>query len=250
MQRSLVILLAGFVTACSTVKEVPAVEKGNFTSSTTSPDSIMAAIPNYSDNFTTVKGKGKAIVSEPENSERVTLYFSSNRRKSLITIKNSLGIEGGKLLTDGDTLLVYNKVDHYARKIPVQNSNLDNINNLASINILGILNVPVSSGEVDRVLENVSTYLLQLKTGSSIYVNKNNLLIQQIDRPPSSTLPYSQIKYDGYEEVDGLKMPRRITIFSADKSAKIDLLIQSLEINPALGDLNIDLPDDIKIYRQ
>lgn len=247
---ALFVTLLGMITACSTVREVPAVEKGNFEVSQTPIDSVVAALPNYRDTFKTVKGKGKAIVSEPENSERVTILFSSNREKSLITIKNSIGIEGGQLLTDGDSLLVYNKVDKYARKLSVTGSDLDDINNLATVNILDILNTPVSAGEVQKMWENDETYLLQLQSGASVFVGKRNRLIQQIDQPQRSGIPYSQIKYDGYEQIEGLKLPRRITIFSADKSAKVDLLLQSLEINPEIGVLEIDLPDDIKIYRR
>lgn len=242
-------VLIGIISACSTVREVPAVEKENFQESQIPIDSVVAALPNYSDTFKTVKGRGKAIVSEPENSEHVTILFSSNREKSLITIKNSIGIEGGQLLTDGDSLLVYNKVDKYARKLSVS-GDLDDINNLATVNILEILNTPVSAKEVQRMWENDEAYLLRLQSGASIFVGKENGLIQQIDQPQEPGIPYSQIKYEGYERIEGLKLPRRITIFSADKSAKVDLLLQSLEINPELGKLEIDLPEDIKIYRR
>lgn len=243
-------VLIGIMSACSTVREVPAVEQRNFQESQTPIDSVVATLPDYSDTFNTVKGKGKAIVSEPENSERVTILFSSNREKSLITIKNSIGIEGGQLLTDGDSLLVYNKVDKYARKLSVSGGDLDDINNLATVNILEILNKPVSAKEIRQIWENEEAYLLRLQSGASIFVGKENGLIKQIDQPQEPGIPYSQIKYEGYERIEGLKLPRRITIFSADKSAKVDLLIQSLEVNPELGELEIDLPDDIKIYRR
>lgn len=242
-----ILLFVLFLSACSTTEIIT---NENFRTSDTNVDSIMAGIPDYSASLNTVKGKGKAIISEPENSQRVTLYFSSNRQKSLITAKNSIGIEGGKLLTDGDSLLVYNRIDKYARKISIKNGDLQQINNLASINLLEILNFPMTNKQVKEVSENENSFLLQLKSGGQVYVKKEDNLVQQIDQPASSQLPYSRIIYDAYDTVDGLSLPRRITIFSADKSAKIQLLIQSLEVNPELGELTIDLPDDIKIYRQ
>lgn len=245
---ALLIVLGALIAGCSTVREVPAVKEGNFAPSDTPADSLVAAIPDYSDTFNTVRGKGKAIVSEPENSERVTLLFSSNREKSLITIRNSIGIEGGQLLTDGDSLLVYNKVDNFARKLSVTGDDLQSINNLASVNILDILNTPVSADEIEQIWENKSTYLIGLQSGTRLYVGKSDMLVQQIDQPSTGNVPYSQIKYAGYQGIEGLKLPRRITIFSADNTAKVDLLIQSLEVNPELGELTIDIPDDAKIY--
>ena len=244
----LLVLLSALISSCTTVREVPAVAEGNYQPSEIPADSLVAAIPDYSDTFSTVKGKGKAIVSEPENSERVTLLFSSNREKSLITIRTSIGIEGGQLLTDGDSLLVYNKVDNFARKLSVTDGNLQSINNLATVNILDILNTPVSADQIEQIWENKNTYLVGLQSGARLYVSKNEMLVQQIDQPSTGNVPYSQIKYAGYQGIEGLKLPRRITIFSADNTAKVDLLIQSLEINPELGELTIDIPDDAKIY--
>lgn len=247
----LVIAALYLFSACATSKPEPVATGVNkFKASETTADSIATQIPNYSTSLATVKGKGKAIISEPENSQRATLYFASNRQKSLITAKNSIGIEGGKLLTDGDSLLVYNKVDDYAQIISIRNNDLQRINNLASINLLEILNIPVRAGQIDGVLEHENTYMLRLNSGGQIFVNKKTLLIRQIDQPSTTGLPYSRILYDAYDKVNGLTLPRKITIFSADKSAKINLLIQSLQVNPELDELKIDLPKDIKIYRQ
>ena len=244
------ILLSFVLGACSTVKEVPIVSDGNFRPSSTPADSIVAQMPDYRTTLSTVKGKGKAIVSEPGNSQRVTLYFSSNRRQSLITAKNSVGIEGGQMLTDGDSLLIFNKVDNYARKISIETGNLQSINRLASINILDILNFSINKNAVEAVFENKESFLLQLTSGAKVYVGKDKTVVRQINEPASSGLPYSRILYDAYRTNEGLSLPRRITIFSADKSSKIALLIQSLKVNPELGELTIDLPDDIKMYRQ
>lgn len=254
-QRSIIgiLLMAALYlfSACATSKPKPVAAGANeFKPSQTTADSIAGQIPDYSISLETVKGKGKAIISEPENSQRATLYFASNRQKSLITAKNSIGIEGGKLLADGDSLLIYNKVDDYARIISIRNNDLQRINNLASINLLEILNIPVRAGQIEDVLEHENTYLLRLKSGGKIFVNKKTLLVRQVDQPTTTGLPYSRILYDAYDKVNGLTLPRKITIFSADKSAKINLLIQSLQVNPKLDELKIDLPPDIKIYRQ
>lgn len=242
----LLFLLVLVTAACSTSKKT--VSDSGFSSASIEANRITGNLPDYSGSLGTLKGKGKAIVSEPGNNERVTIYFSSNREKSLVTVRNGIGIEGGKLLTDGDSLLVYNKIDKFARKISIKDGSLERINNLASLNILDIINFTVDSTQVRQVFENEEHYRLQLENGARVFVDKDNGLIQRVEQPPSSQLPYSLIEYEAYSEINGYKLPRRITIFSADKKSKVNLLIQSLETNPVLEELKIELPKNTKIY--
>lgn len=220
----------------------------NFYPSEADAPGILSQIPDYRDYLHTIKGKARAIVSEPGNTERVTVLFSSNRQKSLITIRNNLGIEGGQLLTDSDTLLIYNKVDKYARKIPVRGANLNRINRLASLNILRMINYSVSEKNVDKLLENESLYQIQLSNGTKIFVDKNSSNIRQIIQPKTSKLPYSKIEYDSYTSTEGFTLPRRISIFGSEEKSKIALQITALELNPQLDSLSINIPDDIRIY--
>ena len=242
----LLLLPVLFIAACSTSKQT--VSDAGFSTSSQKGAEITRALPDYSGSLHSLKGKGKAIVSEPGNNERVTIYFSSNREKSLVTVRNGIGIEGGKLLTDGDSLLVYNKIDKFARKISIQDGSLERINNLASLNILDIINFTVDSTQVRQVFENENHYRLQLNNGARVFVGKDNGLIQRVEQPPSSPLPYSLIEYEAYSEINGYKLPRRITILSDDKKSKVNLLVQSLEINPELEELEIELPKNTKIY--
>ncbi|MGK7369908.1 MAG: DUF4292 domain-containing protein [Candidatus Halalkalibacterium sp. M3_1C_030] len=241
-------LLVIITAACSTSKET--VNDSGFTDTGIEARNITSELPDYSGSLSTLKGKGKAIVSEPGTTDRVTIYFSSNRDKSLVTVKNGIGIEGGKLLTDGDSLLVYNKIDKFARKISIKDGSLNRINNLASLNILDIINFTVDSSQVAQVFENEELYRLMLNSGARIFVDKGTGLIIQVEQPRSSNLPYSRIEYEAYSEIKGFMLPRRITIFSADKNSKVNLLVQSLDINPELEELEIELPKNTKVYYQ
>lgn len=244
----LLFLLVFITAACSTSKET--VSESEYSATSVEATKITRSLPDYSGSLSTLKGKGKAIVSEPGNNERVTIYFSSNRSKSLVTVRNGIGIEGGKLLTDGDSLLVYNKIDKFARKISIREGSLNRINNLASLNILDIINFTVDSSQVRQVLESEGSYRLRLNSGARIFVDKGTGLIMQVEQPRSSNLPYSRIEYEAYSEINGFMLPRRITIFSADKNSKVNLLVQSLEINPELEELEIELPKNTKVYYQ
>ena len=234
-------------TSCSSTQQL---SKEGFTESETDKASIIQQLPDYSTKLHSLKGKGRAIVSEPNNTERVTLLFSSNRQKSLVTIRNRLGIEGGKLLTDGDTLLAYNKIDKYARKISIRDGELERINRLASLNILDIINYTVDSTDISQVLENQKHFKLLSTRKAEIFVDKESNRIREVVQPKNSDLPYSKIVYDAYSELNGFILPRRITIFGAEGSSKIALQLTSLELNPDIGALKIDLPDDTRIYHR
>lgn len=223
-------------------------EPKDFEASTVGPSEIVSALPDYSTDLQTISGKGRAIVSEPGNTERVTILFSSNRAKSKVTIRNNIGVEGGQLLTDGDTLLVYNKLDNFARKIPVRGGDLTRINRIASLNILDMINYTTTENNVEQVLENEETYQLQLSSGTKLYVGKDSNLISQVVQPRDSDLPYSKIIYDSYTTFQGFTLPRRISIFGAEEESKVALQLTNLELNPALDSLMIEIPQDTPIY--
>lgn len=245
--KAVFLLSCAFFASCSTSKELSNEE---YRTSSAEGKEIASQIPDYADILNSLKGKGRAIVSEPNNTERVTLLFSSNRAKSLVTIRTGLGIEGGKLLTDGDTLLVYNKVDNYARKIPIRSGNLDQINKLASLNILDIINFTFDAEDIDEVQENETHFKLLLSTGVQVFVDKETYLINEVIQPANTQLPYSKIQYDAYASLKEFKLPRRITIFGAEGQSKIALQVGSIEANPTLDSLTINLPEDTRIYSQ
>lgn len=230
--------------ACSTSRVV---NDDGLRKSSAAADEIVPRIPDYSRELNAVSGKGKALVSEPDHSERVTVYFSSDRSKSLVTVKNNLGIEGGQLLADNDSLLIYNKVDKYARRISITEGNLSRLDHLASVNILDMMNYTFALDDVLNIYENEQTYLFRLTGGSKVYVDKSDFFIRRVDQPQGSGLPYSRIVYDGYSEINGFRLPRRVTIISSDGKSKVDLLVQSLQVNPGNLNLQIDIPDHITI---
>lgn len=242
-----IVLSCILISACSGPREI---QSDDFRSSNVSADSLAAQIPMYTNSLTTLKGKARAVVSEPGNTERVRINFSSNRDKSLVTIRNSLGIEGGQLLTDGDTLLIYDKIEKFARKIAVRGADLDRINRLASLNILDMMNYIVNPENIRSVQENQHYYLLLMHSGTNVYLNKDTYLVEQVEEPVDSELPYSKILYHAYDSLKEFVLPRRITIFGSEGDSKIDLQLTSLDLNPNLDTLAIELPDDIPVYRK
>ncbi len=242
------IILSLVLISCSS--SIPVLEApNNFNPSDSDPDEIISTIPDYSDTFYSTKGRGRAFVSEPGNSDRFSIEFEGDTVLSLMTITNRIGIEGGYFLVDRDSILIYNKVDKIAQKISIYDSRLTSLNELASINLMDLLNYKVIPERIVSVLESDDQYLFQFSNDGSIRVSKENGVVLAVEEPLYSGLPYSKIIYEDHAEIDGYILPRKITIFSNDGDSKVLLQIRSLAINPDKLSLVLDIPDDVYIER-
>ena len=243
-----IILMSGILfSACSTTET--ALTKGDFQRSNTDAKEVVSTIPDYTESLRTVSGKGRAIVSEPRNSDRVSIDFQADQEKSLLTIQNRIGIEGGQLLADQDSILIYNRVDDFAQKMSIYNSSMTSLNELASINILDLMNFKVRSGDVNSVLESDKLFQLRMDQGVRVFVSRSDGTVQQVVQTQRSVAPYSKIIYESYGTLEGFTLPRKITIFSADERSRVVFLVRSLNLNPNDLKLSIDIPDNIKIQR-
>lgn len=213
-------------------------------------DSLVAMMADYSDDLQTMAGSGRALVSEPGNSNRVTVEFQSNRSRSLLTIRTSIGVEGGQILIEPDSLLIYNKVDDIAQKVSPARSTLSSVGSIASLNMLDLFNFRIDVDQIEQIFDNGDTYLALLKDRAAVEVDKSSGLVVRVDRSQSlPPIPYELIEYDGYAEIDRFQLPRKITIFSVDGNSRATFLVQQLDVNGKLPPLEINLPDDIPIYR-
>ncbi len=243
----LTVITLGFIlSSCTSTRTIT---EGDFSRVDIPKEEIVSQIPNYSNELESIKGKGRALVSEPGNSDRVTIDFEANRELSLLTFQNRIGIEGGQMLVDSDSILIYNKLDKIAQKISIYDGRMTSLNELASINILDLLNFTVNAEDVQSIWESNNSYQLRLKNGARVFVNKENGRVQQVDQSRRGLAPYSRIIYESYGELNGFILPRKITIFSADGDSRVVFLVRSLEVNPGKLNLEIDLPNDINIQR-
>lgn len=246
---SIAILIAIFILAsCTPSKTV--LKKDEVLLPVTEPTKdIVAKIPNYSNQINAVKGKARAIISEPGNSDRVTLNFETDASLSLLTIKNRVGIEGGKLLVDRDSILIYDKTENVAQKISIQDGHLTNLNELASVNLLDLLNFKIILADVKSIFQTQNEFVLRLNNKGTARINKKDWTINSIVQAWDSGLPFSKIEYDSYAEVEGYKLPRKITILSRDGASRITLQILGLDINPSTLNLELKIPNNIRIER-
>lgn len=233
--------------SCSSSRELSAPEEMELSGE--SAEMIVQNMPDYRESLHTLQGSGRAIVSEPDNSERVTVQFRSNREESRLSIKNSVGIEGGEIYVDRDSLLVYNKVDKFAEKVSLTEGKQTSVGSLASMNILDLFNFTVDASEVESVFEDAESFVLLLQDDSFVRLRKETYLVEEVVRRGVEGASIGRIEYDGFAELEGFMMPRRITVYSSDGTSRAVLIVQSLEINRELPDLTLTIPEDIPIYR-
>ncbi len=241
-------LLLFLVAACSTTEELTADKE--MERSAISAEELLYSVPDYRDDLLTLSGRGRAIVSEPGNSERVTLQFQSNRNESLFQVRTSVGVEGGQIYVDSDSLLIYNRVDRIAEKAPLHQGKLSSVGSIASVNMIDLFNFTFDADEVVEIYETSGTYVAVLHNQAMVTISKNTGLIQEVVHASANfQAPFSRIEYEGYAEIENFKLPRRITVISSDGQSRATLLVQNLDINVTLPELGIDLPDDIPVYR-
>lgn len=244
-----IIFIFIFLSACSGSKELVEENNSNYNSYEGSISEILNEVPFYGNSIATVEGRGRAIVSETGNNERFTIEFASDTTISLLRIKNRIGIEGGAMLVDPDSILMYFKVDKIAQKISISDGRLTSLNELASINLIDLLHFKLTEEHVIEAYEGDDHYLLRLTSDGGVKVGKSSFLIEEVEQPFTAGLPYSKIIYENYGELDSYRLPRKITIFSNDRASKVTFQIRSLSLNIDQPDLTLDIPDNIVIER-
>ncbi len=246
---SLILLCAiVFISSCTTSKTIVEKEEQLYPL-TESITSVVLKIPNYRTSITSAKGKGRALVSEPGNSDRISISFETDSVLSLLTMKNRVGIEGGKMLVDKDSILIYNKIDKYAQKVSIQDGRLTNLNELASVNFLDLLNFKIHEADIEIAMQNDTEYVLGFFNKGIARINKKDGTVSLVQQAWTSGLPYSQIEYESYAEVEGYKLPRKITILSRDGNSRVTLQILQLDINPSKLNIELIIPDNIPLER-
>ena len=202
-----------------------------------------------SDQLSSVAGKAKALISQPNNTDRATVTFRSNGDSTLIEVKNRIGIEGGLLLVTEDSILLYNKVDNYVKKVHRRKQTLPELNGIGAINFIDLLRFRFSANDINRIMKNEKSYIAHLKDGRLITIDNQKFQITRLRVPYSSTLPYSSVQFEGYTEINGFLLPRKLTIMSKNKSSKLVLLIQTLKPNPNNLNVKPEYPEKLRVQR-
>jgi hypothetical protein len=222
-------------------------ETGELERADISTEELVDMVPDYSDKLLTLSGSGRAFISQPGNSDRVTVDFHSNREASLVTFRNRLGMEGGQLLVEEDSVLVYNRIDKVAEKISLKDANLTEVGTLATINLVELFHYPFHRGEITEIYQDDQYFVAITADRTRITIDNNSGFIMDLQTHPDSGAPYSRISYESYESQEGFYLPKKITIFSQDGSTRVTMLVRHLQANKELPELKIQIPDEVPI---
>jgi len=214
------------------------------------PEQLVSKIPDYRDQLHSIQGDGRALVSEPGNSERVSVRFFSSREESLIFVRNSAGIEGGQIYLDTDSLTILNRVDRIAEKVPLNRSDRSSIGSLASLNILQLFTYPLSSADIAEIYENEHYFQAVTAEATQIIISRQNgSVISVVHAKNNLTAPYSRIDYEAYSLHESFLLPGRISVTGTDGRSRVTLMVRRLELNSQLPDLELTIPDNVPLLR-
>jgi len=199
---------------------------------------------------TSIRGRARVQFSAPGNSERGIADFIADRTNMLITLRNNLGIEGGIVLADQDSVLLYYSIDKTAWKLSVDDyESLPDISLRLPLNLMSVLQPVVAIDEIVLIQENDGSYMVDMVDGSILIVDKKTLLPNSIRF--KSTVPdrFSEFVYESYARLNGVQLPRRIQAVTTDRKSRIRFDVLDLEVNPSNLQFTLTIPAGIPIYR-
>ena len=183
-----------------------------------------------------IKGTARIQASSPDFTERGAMDFVTDRTRSYATLRNTLGIEGYRILIEPDSTTVYNRIDRIAQRFPTDEA-------LFSFPLLDILNPDFRVKTVQRLYENDIYWYFQFADGGGAIVTKRSGLLKRYDALGATFL------YEDVRQTSGVPMARRIQWLSADKKSNIFLNIQAVDINPSSMEFDLILPAGTRIQR-
>jgi hypothetical protein len=248
MRLAALMLLVLTASACSPKRAV-LVDPSGFRASDADPAVILASSPNAGKSIHSMEGRARAQVSRPGLSERATVSFTSDRTQTLITIRNNLGIEGGRIHADRDSVLVYDRIEKQAWKSDISRSHELLLNGFSAFNLIDFIDPVLEAGQVTGVSEDDRHYKLEFFDGKTVIFNRSNYLVERIVFSADDPEVFSTFLFENHAALNGFMLPRTIRIFSNDGRSVIHLVTQALDLNRNNLDFDPGIPSDVTIIR-
>jgi hypothetical protein len=243
----MLMLLMCVTLACKTPNKLNI--EGGFTASSRNGNDILAEMNRPQIMINGLSGRARAQYSGPGSSERSAVIFESDRVRTLMTFRNNLGIEGGKLYIDADSVTWYNRIDQVAQRVSVTNTEVLTEQGLYAVNLLSLLNPDFDFRRPRRVYENETSWRIDFDDQNTFVFDKNTGDIVQMEQFTLNNFTFSTYLFGNFADVSGYRLPRNIQITTKDRRSNIYLTIGSYEVNPARLDFNLDLPSHVRIDR-
>lgn len=191
-------------------------------------DSVKFKTPSL-DKFS---GSAKVLVSGKEQSDRVSIDFSSSRDSTFIKIKGSLGVEGARFWMVEDSLYLHDRIEEEKYRYGIDDYNLPfPFVYLRYLRLSDLLTPQLNMKSEMALWESPDLFLLTNNNGRKNYIRKEDYKIRKQYFPELKSWPSITVEYDGYSKMNGFLIPRKIQVTNKEESFRLFLLIQDLEPN-------------------
>jgi hypothetical protein len=168
----------------------------------------------------------------------------------LVNIRNNLGIEGGNVLVDSDSVLLYYSLDKVAWKFSIEDyESMSDISLKLPLNLMSVLKPTVEEDDISSVQENASSYLLTLDDGSELVLDRQSRLPSMVRYKTDIPDRFSEFTYESYSRLDGISLPRRVQAITNDRVNRIRFDVIDLKVNPANLQFTLNIPNGVPIFR-
>jgi hypothetical protein len=249
IKTGLWLLVVALLLASCAPRPVTIETPDGFEPSGTHPRDLLAMMVRQEAPAATLSGRGRVQLSMPGNTERSTIQFASDRNRTLLTFRNSLGIEAGRLLVESDSITFYNRVDQYVQRLSVNDKDLILENGFYAVNLLSVLLPDLGTREPRQAYENADSWRIIFEDRTSMTFSKQTRHLIGIDFYAASPMAFTTYLFANHFDAGGYPVPRNVQILSRDKKSSIFLTIQNIEVNPPTIDLNPQIPADVRVIR-
>lgn len=250
MNKYILFIGVGFLISCGSGRKLVDHSEITFVPSSVTASEIIEFIKVSPEAVLAIEGRARSQVSGPNYSERATLHFISDRDQSLLVIRNQLGIEGGRILSDRDSVIMYNPIDRVAWKMSLEAADRTLLNGFSAFNLLDFLIPSFSENEVKSIEETDAQIKILLKNGSELIVHRQSGIIEQIYIPSDNPEAFNRFVFSHHATISGAVLPRRIQLLSNDFKSNIFLHIQELRLNPINVTFALNIPSNIPLERR
>ncbi|MEX1211844.1 MAG: hypothetical protein WEA36_03275 [Balneolaceae bacterium] len=213
------------------------------------PQELLELVHGDSPNLERISGEGRLLVSQPGGSDRITLEFHADQDRALFSFRNRIGVDGGELLVDRDSIRIWNKMENLLEIVSRNDPGLTPIGTLSTLPLPELFQVRLEARDIEEILED-DTYLnVGLRNGTRIIVAKRNGAVLELDHESNPDAHFERAVFDLHRESGPFRLPWKITIFGTDGETRLTLLIRDLSANSELPPLQLDLPSDIRTER-
>lgn len=188
-------------------------------------------------------GSARFAASSADGSERGTVRFSADRTRTLLEFRNSLGIEGLRILVDADSITVYNRIEGTVEKGALAQVRVGAFDGALSVPLLDVLNPEWSRKRPVRAFRTAESWLFWHDDTRFMVFNRTDNRLSRYE--------FGSVVVD-YEESDlwdGFRFARRLNLRTRDGRSSVHLRLQTLQPNPVSLDFDLRLPAGLVIRR-